>query len=420
MTVEAADRALASLGADRDRIGTSLLALRDHLGYKLLTGGTLDGKTEERRAALSGRITELWELFDAYRSTLDRAADLRARNDPPGQQELAALTALLTEESIEPAVQKVELSGGLLGTGPQRLTLRAAVSRMSEAYDEIVALVTAADALWEVLLPRLTALEESWRVIGGLREDLGASDHGPAQQLGRRLEQVRTRVQRDPFFFRPTADLPADLHELDELAEHLTQLRAELEQAQALREDSTARIAAITAAVADATRAEEEVRRVREEVAQKIAGARLGEPPVGAAALEQALVELTGQSGARLREAGDWASLGRILADLEQRTKTARQAAEDDKSAVGGLLDRRNELRGRLDAYGAKAGRLGLAEDLHLAGLQQHARQLLWTAPCDLKDATAALTAFREAIADSEVRLGTAPPPQDAPEGRLP
>ena len=63
-----------------------------------------------------------------------------------------------------------------------------------------------------------------------------------------------------------------------------------------------------------------------------------------------------------------------------------------------GLLDRREELRGRLDAYKAKAGRLGLAEDTALTELHQRAYDLLWTSPCDLRGATVTLADYQRAI----------------------
>src|SRR5262249_43118478 len=62
----------------------------------------------------------------------------------------------------------------------------------------------------------------------------------------------------------------------------------------------------------------------------------------------------------------------------------------------------RDELRGLLDAYRAKAGRLGAAEDAALDASYRHAHDLLWTAPCDLAAASAAVTGYQQAV----LRLG--------------
>ena len=94
-------------------------------------------------------------------------------------------------------------------------------------------------------------------------------------------------------------------------------------------------------------------------------------------------------SGSRLA-----AELERCEADLAAsgaKTAELRQAAE-------AALDKRDELRGLLRAYKAKAARLGAAEDEDLAGRYEQAYRLLWTAPCDLPAAEAAVADYQRAI----------------------
>ena len=76
----------------------------------------------------------------------------------------------------------------------------------------------------------------------------------------------------------------------------------------------------------------------------------------------------------------------------------ARDAADSAGGSATSLVDRRNELRGRLQAYTAKAARYGLAEADELTGAQRRARELLWTAPCDLRAATRAVAAYLHAF----------------------
>ena len=47
-------------------IETSLLALQDHAGRRLLEGAELTGVTKERWAATEQSISLLWAYFDAY------------------------------------------------------------------------------------------------------------------------------------------------------------------------------------------------------------------------------------------------------------------------------------------------------------------------------------------------------------------
>jgi len=71
---------------------------------------------------------------------------------------------------------------------------------------------------------------------------------------------------------------------------------------------------------------------------------------------------------------------------------------------AAGLLERRDELRGRLGAHLALAVRLGIAEDVVIAARHRVAHELLWTKPCDLGAATRALVAFQQSVTDRRER----------------
>ncbi|MCQ0007646.1 hypothetical protein [Actinomadura madurae] len=95
------------------------------------------------------------------------------------------------------------------------------------------------------------------------------------------------------------------------------------------------------------------------------------------------------------------------FAELERAADEALERARGDLRLSAGLLDRRGELRGRLEAYRAKAARLGLAEDERLTVLYGEAREVLWTAPCDLRRATTVLAEYQRAIRACESETGT-------------
>ena len=75
-------------------------------------------------------------------------------------------------------------------------------------------------------------------------------------------------------------------------------------------------------------------------------------------------------------------------------------AAHAPPTRPSGLVDRRGELRGRFDAYRAKAARLGVVErpDVLAAGDRVH--DLLWTRPCDLAAATVAVVEYQRLVRD--------------------
>jgi hypothetical protein len=131
-------------------------------------------------------------------------------------------------------------------------------------------------------------------------------------------------------------------------------------------------------------------------VLEKIASPGLPEPTdQGSVALRGRLRRLT----ARMDTAG-WAALARESDDLDRFAASTLDAARTSLRAMTGLLDRRAELRGRLEAYQVKAARLGHAEDAELARLHDDAHQILFTSPCDLPGATRALNRYRQAIQD--------------------
>ena len=85
-----------------------------------------------------------------------------------------------------------------------------------------------------------------------------------------------------------------------------------------------------------------------------------------------------------------------LWTDVANTTAAPRTAA----AAAAGLVDRRGELRGRFDAYRAKATRLGVAERPDVFAAGDRVRDLLWTRPCDLAAATVAVVAYQRLIRD--------------------
>ena len=105
--------------------------------------------------------------------------------------------------------------------------------------------------------------------------------------------------------------------------------------------------------------------------------------------------------------AASWWRMARHLIDELERSRDLYGQlffTRDLESALikGLILAQPNnyseELRGRLEAYRAKAARLGGSEDAELAAIYERARELLWTSPCDLREATVTLSGYQQAI----------------------
>jgi len=160
-----------------------------------------------------------------------------------------------------------------------------------------------------------------------------------------------------------------------------------------VRADAQRRITAAAAAASAAAAAFADAVAARERAAARIAAAELPPPPAETAGLDVRLAALD-----KLRAAGRWARLAAELDTIEAEAAAAGQRYRDTQRAAAALLGRRDELRGLLDSYQVKAGRLGAAEDSELSKLYDEAHELLWTAPCDLVAAAAAVTRYQQAI----------------------
>jgi hypothetical protein len=386
------DRTLTRRKSERERITKVLLELEDHQGYQLLKGTRLTGATERSWAAISGRMATLWKLFDAHGKVLGEAEELRARHNKPGQVQLAELTRLLTGTSVELVSEEIPLEERtLLGPTGEWLTLEAVIERMTPLYEETAGLVAAVNEVWSALLTRLAEVEETARAVEALHTSLGVRDPR-FEELSGLLAAVRETVRSDPMSL--ASGDTADTTRIDAIGTDLAALRGRLEDALRIRDEHDARARGIEAAIGLVETAEQEAAEARDRVLAKIDSPALPGLPASSAALRDRLAALEG-----LRGEGRWIDLATRAAEVEQAAATALDQARRTTALIDGLLERRDELRGRLDAYKAKAGRLGLAEDAELTGLHQRAHDLLWTSPCDLRGATVALADYQRAIA---------------------
>ncbi|MDT7692759.1 MAG: hypothetical protein QOI75_2126, partial [Pseudonocardiales bacterium] len=101
---------------------------------------------------------------------------------------------------------------------------------------------------------------------------------------------------------------------------------------------------------------------------------------------------------AGLGRAASWAARADVLGEL--RTAVGAAAAELGAAVelATGLVERRAELRGRFEAYRARALRLGRIEEPGLLRLEEEIRRLLWTRPAELAGATRAIGAYQRLL----------------------
>jgi len=198
-------------------------------------------------------------------------------------------------------------------------------------------------------------------------------------------------LNSDPLAFWQGGQV--DTTRLGRLREQATAAAARAADLARLRADTQRRISAAAAAVAAATAAWQDATAARDRATAKIAADALPPPPAEAVGLDVRLATLD-----KLKTAGRWARLAAELDTIEAEAPAATQRYRDAERAAAALLGRRDELRGLLGAYQAKAARLGAAEDIELTKLYEQARDVLWTAPCDLAAAAASVTRYQQAV----------------------
>ena len=392
MTREQAAAAVAEATAERESIQNNLLDLDGSFGKRMLAGATLTGESELRWEAAAADLAALWEIFNAYAAVVDEAAELMAGAGRLSDRELAQVTTWLTGASVELTRQKPLGRRGLTETGRSDLTLAAAVQEMKRAFASAANVVAAAESVWNETADRLgeigTQLAAAEEQLGDLSDDAVTGALAAAED---ELGQLRDVLNSDPLaLWRGGRVDTTRLERLRAQAAAATVRAADLTR---LRADARQRISAAQAAVVAVTAARERADAARSVAAAKIAHNSLPPPPPEAVDLDVRLTTL-----GKLEAAGRWARLAAELDTIESEAAAATERYRDAERAAATLLDKRAELRGLLDAYQAKAARLGAAEDTELAMRYQQAHDLLWTAPCDLAVAAAAVTHYQQAI----------------------
>ena len=392
MSREQAAAAVAAATAERDSIQANLLDLDGSFGKRMLAGATLTGESKLRWEAAADDLAALWEIFNAYAAVVDKAAELIAGARRLSDRELALVTTWLTGASVELTRQKPLGRRGLTETGRSDLTLAAAVQEMKRAFASAANVVAAAESVWNETADRLgeigTQLAAAEEQLGDLSDDAVTGALAAAED---ELGQLRDVLNSDPLALWQGGR--ADTTRLERLRAQAAAATVRVADLARLRADARQRISAARAAVAAATAAREEADAARNVATAKIAQDDLPPPPPEAADLDVRLATL-----GKLEAAGRWARLAAELDTIEAEAAAATQRYRDAERTAATLLDKREELRGLLDAYQAKAVRLGAAEDTELAMRYQQARDLLWTAPCDLAVAAAAVTHYQRAI----------------------
>jgi hypothetical protein len=408
---------VAAVLAERDVIQANLLELDGSYVKRLLDGAALTGQTRPRWTTAAATLAGLWETYLAYSAVVDRIAELASGDRRALKKDLPELNQLLTGACVTlPGAPAPLGRRDLAGAGRPALTIAAVVMAMRRSFAEVTEVTAAVEAVLAGLGPPLDAAAEKLtgarRLVPGLGDDIETA----FREAELALDALLVASNADPLaLFSPGgADFShgghpppippgpregsggqVDTSAADRLLEQVAALCLRIAELDRLRGQARHRIDALAAAVRSARTERQDALTAWQNAAARVTPL----PPQPVDIAEPPLASL----GA-LAAGGQWSRLGAELDRCEAELAASIAQTSDVREMASAAVGRRDELRGLLGAYKAKAARLGAAEDTELAARYDQAYDQLWTAPCDLAAAESAVVAYQRAILATEGR----------------
>lgn len=387
---DAADQMLAGLGAAHDRIAAAMFALDSQPALGYLRGSTLTGTTAGRWQTLRPELDLLWAHFTLLGVVVEQARAIRGARRP-GDAEWGELSAMLQESTIglDAAGLPSDGSGNPAVTWIKVWDL---AQQLEQRCAAVAAQLSEVDAAWSAVAGRLAPITEAVDKAMALAAELGAAD--TVEPLRATLANLQSTAIEDPLAGAPGGRIGGRVEDgLRELSARVDATRQRLAELKSLRDGYQQRVAALRGLADDVIAAERELAEVYARVTEKIL-----EPGLAALPSLGAGLRTTADQLERLGASGEWATLADTMAATEKSARDARERVTYLRQVATGLLDRREELRGRLDAYRAKASSKGLVEHPELTNRYDEAHMVLYTAPCDLRAGTRAVLAYQQTL----------------------
>lgn len=390
LTRDGVDQALAELAERYEQLATAMYALDTHPGHEFLRTTQVTGASLALREELQTRAATLWAQFSTLGEMRERAVQTRARRNRPGDTELGELTLLLCDPVVGLDSDGVPTAG--TSTPPaERVRLDELATAVASGCGELTGKVDQLAAAVTAAVDRITPMTDALAAADTLADQLGLGPGRGLAPLADELADLRERVLDDPL--TGSADAIVDAR-LRRLATDIDATRERFTRLDQLRRSAPQRLAAAGTVLDALAAAEAAAGEAYRTALTKIVTPGLPALADAAATLRDDLAAVT-----RLAGAGDWGAFGDDLLAWEHAVERATVRARELREAAVGLLARRTELRGRLQAYQSKAVRLGVVEEPTVAARYAEARDLLWTSPCDLRAATRAVLGYQQAIA---------------------
>jgi hypothetical protein len=385
-SVQAIDRRIGELRSVVDRSTASLVELEADVTRQLLeTSPSLRGATAIAWAEASRRHADLWRGQFALEGLLTRIAEARGTRKSVPQVTLLRLDELFDAACIElprgTADGRPRLTEG--PTPTVSMTIDDALAQMSADYDEVAGLVASVAEVWGVHAEQLHELAADVSGLEAQVEEHAIRRPNELPVISRSIADLEMTARDDP--------LGLDTGAVSELHERVERVRKLVDEATRERQQRRDDLVAAERCIAAGLEAVEACRAQLRRNAEKIVV-----PDATWTALEGWAGELERLrlESERLRHVGCDGAVDGLRHRAESVLGGVRQLAGSD----GAQLEKRDELRGILGAYLAKAQATGLGESRELDALYSAARAALYSAPCDLESAERLVNDFRHAV----------------------
>ena len=394
LTAPDIDRRVADLRAVLDRTSASLVELDADVTRQLLDHSTvLRGATAEGWRDAAARHAELWKRQLAVEKAFTCIDAARGTRRAPGQAVLIEVDGLLTGLCVEVPETTERDRPSLTGTrgGRSRCTIEDALDQMSADYDEVSSFLKKVADAWGTCSERLEQVGAEISELSARVQDGGMRPTIQLRAIEDELAQARVMALEDPVAFTSQS--------IDALEEQVARARATVDVAIRGREARIRELADADSAVQACRSAVLACQDELERLAQKIVVRDVTWAAIDAAAGD---VDVLSTEQERAAQLGNDAAAAGI-----------RRRADSLRAEVGSLAttelartERRDELRGLLGAYRAKAVAVGLAENLEVDELYQTAQDELYSSPCDVDLSERLVGDFGQVI---HVRSGATP-----------
>jgi hypothetical protein len=385
MTLADADALIERLAAAVERVGANLVEVERDPHCQLLEAATLRGETAARWLGARNALADLFDGFARMTAYVENVTELR-RQVSFDQRRVPELDAMLTGPAIELASAPVGIDERGLFDASRKVTRCTAdelLARMANDFEIAKSVVFGVAQAWDGLVPLVAAAREALGRAEVQAAALGEASPELASVRGQ-LDVLGELIAEDP--------LAVDARVVDELDASAASIAREIERADALRRGFHDRIAVCRSELDALAAAGESGSEVQREAAAKIAS-QYPDPVVHVAELGAHLDRVIG-----LANGAQWRAAERELDAWQSAYADARRKAEQGDARARAALAYRDELRGRLDAYSAKAAGSGLMEDAQLARMYDAAQHALYTAPTDIECAEALVRKYQDAV----------------------